>query len=54
MPCAISGAYIHRAGISSSRLVCAAIDLDEITRDKFDLDVAGRYSRPDVFDLKLR
>jgi len=40
--------------LSGPGMVCAAIDLDEITRDKFDLDVAGRYSRPDVFDLKLR
>jgi nitrilase len=29
----------------------ADLDLDEITRGKFDLDVAGHYARPDVFRL---
>ncbi|AFL86970.1 putative amidohydrolase [Terriglobus roseus DSM 18391] len=35
-------------------LLVAEIDLDQIPRGKFDLDVAGHYSRPDVFDLKVR
>jgi nitrilase len=29
----------------------ADLDLDEITRGKFDLDVAGHYARPDIFRL---
>ena len=29
----------------------ADIDLDEIPRAKFDLDVVGHYARPDVFRL---
>ena len=33
------------------RLLVADLDLDEIARGKFDLDVAGHYSRPDVFTL---
>ncbi len=32
-------------------IVAADIDLGEITRGKFDLDVAGHYGRPDVFHL---
>jgi nitrilase len=32
-------------------ILTAEIDLDEITEGKFDLDVAGHYSRPDVFRL---
>jgi nitrilase len=31
------------------RLLTADLDLDDISRGKFDLDVAGHYNRPDVF-----
>lgn len=34
-------------------LVAANIDLKEISRGKFDLDVAGHYARPDVFSLTV-
>jgi nitrilase len=32
-------------------ILCADLDLAEIPRAKFDLDVAGHYARPDVFQL---
>ena len=32
-------------------ILTADLDLDDIARGKFDLDVAGHYARPDVFQL---
>lgn len=34
-------------------ILTADIDRDELTRAKFDFDVAGHYSRPDVFRLEV-
>jgi len=31
----------------------ADLDLDEISRGKYDFDVAGHYARPDIFQLKV-
>ena len=33
-------------------LAMAEIDMDDITRGKFDLDVTGHYGRPDIFTLE--
>ena len=35
-------------------MLFADLDLSEITRGKFDLDVAGHYNRPDVFRFEVR
>jgi nitrilase len=32
-------------------ILTAALDLNDIGRSKFDFDVVGHYSRPDVFQL---
>jgi nitrilase len=43
------------AGPAEGRqLLFAKLDMDEIARGKFDLDVAGHYNRPDVFDFRVR
>ncbi|MFC1799204.1 nitrilase-related carbon-nitrogen hydrolase [Thermodesulfobacteriota bacterium] len=34
-------------------ILFANIDLDEIARGKYDMDVAGHYARPDVFRLHV-
>lgn len=35
------------------RILTADLDLADITRGKYDLDVAGHYARPDVFRLHV-
>jgi nitrilase len=39
--------------VSGEGLAFAEIDLDDIQRGKFDLDVAGHYNRPDVFRFEV-
>lgn len=34
-------------------IITADIELDDVIRGKYDLDVAGHYSRPDVFGLQV-
>ena len=34
-------------------ILTAELDLDDIIRTKYDLDVAGHYARPDVFQLSV-
>ncbi|MEP1230439.1 MAG: carbon-nitrogen hydrolase family protein [Litorimonas sp.] len=34
-------------------ILTAQIDMDDITRGKFDFDVSGHYARPDVFELHV-
>jgi len=38
---------------AGATLAFADLDMDEIARGKFDLDVAGHYDRPDVFELHV-
>jgi nitrilase len=40
--------------IAQQALLTTEIDLDDVARGKFDLDVAGHYNRPDVFTLHVR
>ncbi len=47
-----SGALLAGPIFGEETLLTAEIDLDDRTRGKFDMDVAGHYARPDVFELK--
>ncbi len=40
--------------LAKEGILTAEIDIDDIARGKFDLDVAGHYNRPDVFTLHVR
>ena len=44
----IAGPLFNNEGI-----LYAEADLDEVIRGKYELDVAGHYNRPDVFQLKV-
>ena len=35
-------------------ILMADLDLSRITKESLSLDVTGHYSRPDIFDVKLR
>lgn len=37
----------------AEQILTAELNLDEIVRGKFDLDVVGHYSRPDIFHLHV-
>jgi nitrilase len=45
------GRVIAGPDFSGETILTAELDLREIGRGKFDFDVAGHYSRPDVFKL---
>jgi len=34
-------------------VLVADLDLRDIARGKYDLDVAGHYARPDIFELRI-
>ena len=45
------GEVLAGPNYSSEELLIAKIDLNDVIRGKYDLDVVGHYSRPDVFTL---
>jgi predicted amidohydrolase len=49
-----NGRYLAGPVFDQETLVTADCDLSEITRESLTLDVSGHYSRPDVFEFKLR
>ncbi len=53
--CIISplGEIIANGSQQKRTIIYANIDLDEIVKGKYDFDVTGHYSRPDIFKLKV-
>lgn len=53
--CIISpmGEILAEPVFGSEAILMAELDMDDITRGKFDLDLAGHYARPDVFQLNV-
>ena len=47
------GQVLAGPDFSGETILVADLDLDDIGRGKFDFDVAGHYSRPDVFQLTV-
>jgi len=48
-----SGEYLAGPLVDQEGILVADIDLAEVARGKFDLDVAGHYARPDIFQLTI-
>ena len=53
--CIISplGKVLASAGDKKRAIIYSEINLDEIIQGKYDFDVVGHYSRPDIFKLKV-
>lgn len=48
-----SGEVLAGPNYESETILYADIDLDEITKAKYDFDAVGHYSRPDIFALSV-
>ncbi len=48
-----TGEVVAGPHVEGEAVLSAALDLDEITRGKYDFDVIGHYARPDVFQLRV-
>ena len=53
--CIISplGKVLASAGNKKRAIIYSEVNLDEIIQGKYDFDVVGHYSRPDIFKLKV-
>ncbi len=47
------GEILASAGYEKKTIIYSEINLDEIIKGKYDFDVIGHYSRPDIFRLKI-
>jgi nitrilase len=47
------GKFLAGPNLESEAILIAEMDRTQIVRGKFDLDVVGRYARPDIFQLHV-
>lgn len=48
-----SGKIVAGPNFDGEAILMAELDMDDIARGKYDFDVVGHYSRPDVFQLSV-
>ena len=48
------GKYVVEPVFGREELLVADLDLDRVLEEKLALDVTGHYSRPDLFDVRVR
>jgi predicted amidohydrolase len=48
------GKYLVEPVFDEEKLLLADLDLTAIDRESMALDVAGHYSRPDLFEFKVK
>jgi nitrilase len=48
------GELVTQPLYNEAGLVFSELNMDEVTQGKYDLDVAGHYARPDIFEFKVR
>ena len=48
------GKYVLEPVYEQETILTAELDLNAVDRERMTLDVSGHYSRPDIFDFRLR
>lgn len=48
------GKYVLEPVYEQEAIMTAELDLNAVDRERMTLDVSGHYSRPDIFDFRLR
>lgn len=47
------GQVLAGPNFEGETILYADLDLDDVTRGKYDFDVVGHYARPDIFQLRV-
>ncbi len=49
-----NGRYVVEPCLDQEKIISAQLDLSAVDEERMTLDVSGHYSRPDLFDFRLR